>query len=86
VELNRAVAVAMAEGASTGLALLDRLAGVNELATNHLYHAARGDMLARLGRDRDATLAYQRALELTNTSVERRFLERRLHSFGEPSD
>jgi RNA polymerase sigma-70 factor (ECF subfamily) len=85
VELNRAVAVAMAEGASTGLALLDRMAGVNELATNHLYHAARGDLLARLGRDGDATLAYQRALELTNTSVERRFLERRLHSLGEPS-
>ena len=86
VELNRAVAIAMAEGASTGLSVLDRLAGINELSTNHLYHAARGDLLARLGRDSDAILAYQHALDLTSTSVERRFLERRLRSLRPSTD
>jgi len=84
VELNRAVAVAMAEGAPIGLALLDRLAAVAELQGNHLYHAARGDFLARLGRSSDAVVAYQRALELTGTAVERRFLEQRLTSLSSP--
>ncbi len=84
VELNRAVAVGLAEGASSGLALLDRLAPVAELQGNHLYHAARADFLARLGRSSDAVAAYQRALELTGTAVERRFLERRLASLSSP--
>jgi RNA polymerase sigma-70 factor (ECF subfamily) len=80
VELNRAVAVAMAEGPNSGLALLDRLAGASELEGNHLYHAARGDLLSRLGRAADAGVAYRRALALTGTSIERRFIERRLTS------
>jgi RNA polymerase sigma-70 factor (ECF subfamily) len=74
VELNRSVAVAEAEGPAVGLTLLDRLSG--ELAGSHLYHAARADLLARLGRNRDAAVAYRHALKLVSTAAERRFLGR----------
>jgi RNA polymerase sigma-70 factor, ECF subfamily len=76
VELNRAVAVAMADGPARGLALLDPLAG--PLDQQHLFHAARADLLARLGRPREAAAAFGRAVELATTAPERRFLERRL--------
>jgi RNA polymerase sigma-70 factor (ECF subfamily) len=78
IELNRAVAVAMAEGPRRGLELLDDLADVPLLSGNYLYHAARGDLLARMGR-RDAALsAYRQALDLVGTTVEARFLRHRV--------
>ena len=78
VEMNRAVAVAEADGPEAGLALLEQLADASELSGSHLYYAARADMLSRLGRADDAVQAYQRALELAGTAAERRFLRRRL--------
>jgi len=78
VELNRSVAVAEVQGPAAGLALLDRLAGASELAGTHLYHAARADLLARLGRSGEAVAAYRHARELAGTAAERRFLDRRL--------
>jgi RNA polymerase sigma-70 factor (ECF subfamily) len=78
VELNRAVAVAEAQGPAAGLALLDQLSGAGGLADSHLYHAARADLLARLGRGHEAAIAYRRALGLAGTAAERRFLDRRL--------
>jgi RNA polymerase sigma-70 factor (ECF subfamily) len=74
VELNRAVAVAMADGAGAGLALLDGL----ELDGYHLYHAARADLLRRLGRGGEAREAYERARALATNERERAFLEKRL--------
>jgi RNA polymerase sigma-70 factor, ECF subfamily len=75
VTLNAAVAVAMAEGPEQGLALVDEAGGLD---TYHLWHAARADLLRRLGRRDEAAGAYKRALELGPRPVERRFLERRL--------
>ncbi len=76
VELNRAVAVAMAEGPEAGLRLMDALPG--GLERYHLLPAARADLLRRLGRRTDAAAAYREALDLVGTGPERRFLERRL--------
>jgi RNA polymerase sigma-70 factor (ECF subfamily) len=78
VTLNRAVAVAMADGPAAGLQVLDELAERGELDDYQHLHSARGGLLRRLGRDDEATVAYARALELTTNPVERRFLERRL--------
>ena len=78
VELNRAVAVAMAEGPARGLLLLDQLEESGRLGDYHLFHSARGALLGRRGRDPEAAVAYGRALELATNPVERRFLERRL--------
>jgi RNA polymerase sigma-70 factor (ECF subfamily) len=82
VTLNRAVAVAMAEGPARGLALLEGVVAQGELESYHLLHSARADLLRRLGRDRDAAAEYTRALELATNPVERRFLERRLASYS----
>src|SRR5919106_1072054 len=76
VALNRAVAVAMAEGPERGLEVMEPLAG--ELDRYHHFHSARADLLRRLGRREEAAEAYRRALELTANAVERRFLNRRL--------
>ncbi len=76
--LNRAVAVAMADGAAAGLALVDALLAQGALATYHFAHAARADLCRRLGRHDDARVSYQRALTLVKQEPERRFLERRL--------
>jgi RNA polymerase sigma-70 factor, ECF subfamily len=76
IELNWAVAVAMADGPDAGLALMEPLA--NELDRYHLFHAARADLLRRSGRIAEAKLAYQRALELVINPIERRYLLRRL--------
>ena len=75
VELNRAVAVAMAEGPEAGLALIEQVEG---LGAYHLLHAARADLLRRLDRLDEAAVAYRRALELAESPAERSFLERRL--------
>jgi RNA polymerase sigma-70 factor (ECF subfamily) len=76
VSLNRGVAVAMAEGPEIGLALIDLLA--SELSEYHLLHAARADLLRRMGSRREAAESYERALQLVTNESERRFLERRL--------
>jgi RNA polymerase sigma-70 factor, ECF subfamily len=88
VTLNRAVAVAMADGPERGLAILDELAARGDLDDYRLLHSARADLLRRLGREREATAAYARALELATNPVERRFLERRLatHPHGTPHE
>jgi RNA polymerase sigma-70 factor (ECF subfamily) len=78
VELNRAVAVAMRDGPSAGLALVDAILARGELSDYRFAHAARADFCRRLGRTAEARAAYERALELTRQEPERRFLERRL--------
>ena len=78
VELNRAVAVAMAEGPAAGLELVEALEASGELAGYHLLPATRADMLRRLGRTTEAADAYREALELAATDAERRYLARRL--------
>jgi RNA polymerase sigma-70 factor (ECF subfamily) len=78
VSLNRAAAVAMVDGPRPALALIDALADGGELDRYHLLHAARADLLRRLGADADAARSYARALELATNDAERRFLERRL--------
>jgi RNA polymerase sigma-70 factor (ECF subfamily) len=78
VELNRAVAVGMAEGPEAGLALLDALTADGALAGYHLLPAARADLLRRLGRRAEAADAYREALDRCGTDAERRYLTRRL--------
>ena len=82
VHLNRAVAVAMRDGPSAGLALIDALLAQGELANYHLAHAAQADMLRRLARPTEARAAYQRALELAQQEPEQRFLRKRLAALG----
>jgi len=83
IELNRAVGVAMRDGAVAGLAAVDAILARGELADYHLAHAARADLCRRLGRVGEARGAYQRALALTLQAPERRFLERRLAELPE---
>jgi len=78
VELNRAVAVAMRDGAAAGLSLIDAILTRGELAEYHLAHAARADLCRRLGNAGEARESYKRALALARQEPERRFLERRL--------
>ncbi|WP_309709730.1 sigma-70 family RNA polymerase sigma factor [Pseudolysinimonas sp.] len=78
VDLNRAVAVAMADGADAGLALLDVLDYDARLASYHLLPATRADLLRRSGRFAEALPHYRRALELAPSDPERRFLQRRI--------
>jgi RNA polymerase sigma-70 factor (ECF subfamily) len=79
VELNRAAAVAMAEGPERGLTLIDRIEGLDGY---YLLHAARADLLRREGRAAEAATAYRRALELATNPVEREYFERRLAEVG----
>jgi RNA polymerase sigma-70 factor, ECF subfamily len=83
VELNRAAAVAMRDGPSAGLALIDAILARGELANYHLAHAARADLCRRLRRSAEARAAYERALSLTQQEPERRFLERRLRELAD---
>jgi RNA polymerase sigma-70 factor (ECF subfamily) len=78
VELNRAVAVAMRDGPAAGLGLIDAILDRSDLGAYHLAHAARADMLRRLGRSEEARQAYERALALAQQEPERRFLRMRL--------
>jgi RNA polymerase sigma-70 factor (ECF subfamily) len=74
VELNRAIAIAEADGPAAGLAIMDRL----DLDDYHYLHSARGDLLRRLDRTEEARVAFSRALELAHDDAERRFLQMRL--------
>lgn len=78
VSLNRAVAVAMAEGPEVGLAMIDSISASNDLESYHLLHAARADLLRRLGARSEAVESYARALALAGNDSERRFLQRRI--------
>jgi RNA polymerase sigma-70 factor, ECF subfamily len=78
VALNRAAAIAMAEGPEKGLLLIDQLGASEQLSGYHLFHAARADLLRRLHRNTEAAEAYARALALTRNPIEQRFLQRRL--------
>jgi RNA polymerase sigma-70 factor, ECF subfamily len=78
VALNRAVAVAMADGPAAGLWLVEQLAASGALSEYHLLPATRADLLRRLGRSEQAAAAYRQALELAPTDAERRFLTKRI--------
>jgi RNA polymerase sigma-70 factor, ECF subfamily len=78
VELNRAVALAYAQGDESGLAVLDAIAARKALAEYAPFYAARGELLRRVGRRGEAHAAYSQAIQLTPSDAERRFLQRRL--------
>jgi RNA polymerase sigma-70 factor (ECF subfamily) len=78
VSLNRAVAVSMAQGPESALELIDGLSAGGALADYHLFHAARADVLRRMGRREEAAKSYARAIELAGNDSERTFLQRRL--------
>jgi RNA polymerase sigma-70 factor (ECF subfamily) len=80
VDLNRAVAVAMADGIPAGLVLVDELAASGRLKGYHLLPATRADLLRRDGRPGAARLAYEQALELAPTDAARRYLSARLRA------
>jgi len=82
VELNRAVAVAMADGPAAGLELLEALEASGALAGYHLLPATRADLLRRLGRPGEAAASYRQAVRLAPTDAERRYLQRRLAETG----
>jgi RNA polymerase sigma-70 factor (ECF subfamily) len=82
VELNRAVAVAMRDGAQPGLEIIDGILGRGELVNYHLAHAARGELLIRLGRLELANEAIEQALCLAKQEPERRLLQRKLAALG----
>ena len=85
VSLNRAVAVAMVDGPPAALALIDALAAAGDLDDYHLMHAARADLLRRMGSSAEAATSYARALALVTNDSERRFLERRLREVQPPA-
>ncbi|MDQ1647366.1 MAG: hypothetical protein QOJ50_3550 [Cryptosporangiaceae bacterium] len=82
VELNRAVAVGMAEGPAAGLAAIDPLLEVRALAKYHLLPSVRGDLLAKLGRAAEARAEFERAAELTRNARERELLLDRARACG----
>jgi RNA polymerase sigma-70 factor (ECF subfamily) len=84
VSLNRAVAVAMADGPRQALELIDALAATGDLDGYHLLHAARADLLRRVGASEEAAKSYARALALATNDSERRFLGRRLREVQSP--
>ena len=85
VSLNRAVAIAMVDGPQPALALIDALVATGDLDDYHLLHAARADLLRRIGSAAEAAKSYERALALVTNGSERRFLERRLHEVQPPA-
>jgi RNA polymerase sigma-70 factor (ECF subfamily) len=82
IELNHAVAVAMRDGPSAGLSLVDAILTRGELATYHLAHSTRAELCRRLGDSVEARASYERALSLTQLEPERRFIERRLNELA----
>src|SRR5262245_29201339 len=85
VTLNRAVAVAMAEGPREALTLIDQLASNSDLENYHLLHAARADLLRRIGSNAESAESYRRALALVTNDSERRYLEKRLKEVAPPA-
>ncbi|HTA23585.1 MAG TPA: RNA polymerase sigma factor [Terriglobales bacterium] len=85
VSLNRAVAVAMADGPQAALVLVDAIAATSDLENYHLLHAVRADLLRRIGSSAEAAKCYERALVLVTNDSERRFLERRLREVRPPA-
>jgi RNA polymerase sigma-70 factor, ECF subfamily len=85
IELNRAVALAMRDGPSAGLALVDTILARGELGDYHLAHAARADLCRQLGDAGEARASYDRGVALARQEPERRFLERRLAELGTAS-
>ncbi len=83
IALNEAVAIAMADGIASGLASIDAIAASRTLDEYYLLHAARADLLRRLGNTAEAAKAYRKALELATNETERRYLERRLQSLSQ---
>jgi RNA polymerase sigma-70 factor (ECF subfamily) len=86
IQLNNAVATGMCEGPARGLTLIDAVGVSGALDQYHLFHAARADMLRRLGQRESASKAYRRALDLTTNAVERGYLERRLVALTGPEE
>jgi RNA polymerase sigma-70 factor, ECF subfamily len=84
VSLNRAVATAMVHGPQAGINIIDRLVAISDLDNFHLLHAARADLLRRIGAYADAANSYRRALALVTNASERRYLERRLRELQRP--
>jgi len=84
VSLNRAAAVAMVDGPRPALALIDALAAAGDLDRYHLLHAARADLLRRLGSSAEAAKSYATAITLVTNDAERRFLDRRLREVQPP--
>jgi RNA polymerase sigma-70 factor (ECF subfamily) len=82
VALNRAVAIAMADGPGAGIAELEPLAGA--LAAYHPFHVARAELLRRAGNDGEAAREYERAIALATNGRERAAIERRRGSLGSP--
>src|SRR5262249_958474 len=85
IEINLAVAVAMARTPEDGLPLLDDIESRGEPVDFHLLYCARADLLGRIGRISEAIEAYRRALSLATNDVERRFLLRRIAELSVPS-
>jgi predicted RNA polymerase sigma factor len=85
VELNRAVALSMAFGPETGLALLDQLVAVPALRSYHLLPSVRGDFLVKLGRLAEARVEFERAASLTRNERERTLLTDRAAACGRPT-
>ena len=84
VRLNEAVAIAMSQGPAQGLARIEEVAAAGSLERYPWLHAARADLLRRLGRNEDAAAAYGRALDLVGNQTERRFFERRIAELASP--
>jgi len=84
VSLNRAVALAMADGPKPALEIVDKLAAGSDLENYHLLHATRADLLRRIGSAEESAKSYTRALQLVTNESERRFLERRLREVQSP--
>ena len=82
IELNRAVAVAMRDGALAGLKIIDEILARGDLGEYHLAHAARADLCRRLGNTAEAKTSYERALALTQQEAEQRFLKKRLRELS----
>ncbi|MBN1834585.1 MAG: RNA polymerase sigma factor [Spirochaetales bacterium] len=82
IELNRAVAVAMRDGAQSGLDIIEAILARGELMGYHLAHSVRAELFRRLGRREEARQSFRRALDLTRQEPERRFLRRRLQELG----
>jgi RNA polymerase sigma-70 factor, ECF subfamily len=82
IALNHAVAVAMSQGPQRGLDMIEKLTAAGDLRAYHLFHAARADLLRRLGRNGEAADAYARALDLASNPVEQKYLQQRLAQFS----